>query len=138
MKYRSAVAEQESDVLEPPVEGEGEVAGLLHCPLAGGVGGDAPEVHPAGAMLDEHQDMESFQQHGVHVQEVNRKDPAGLAGFLNSVTGVELGFYAARSYSLMRPPRTGRRLIRSWERSAGGWSGCGGCSWRLRWGRRPL
>jgi hypothetical protein len=28
------------------------------------------------------------------------------------------GFYAARSYSLMRPPRTGRRLIRWWERSA--------------------
>ena len=29
-------------------------------------------------MLDEHQDIESFQQHGAHVQEVNRKDPAGL------------------------------------------------------------
>src|SRR5450755_3007236 len=26
-------------------------------------------------------------------------------------TGPDLGFYAARSYSLMRPPRTGRRLI---------------------------
>jgi len=32
----------------------------------------------------------------------------------------DLGFYAARSYSLMRPPRTGRRWIRSWERSTGG------------------
>src|SRR5215469_9455665 len=32
------------------------------------------------------------------------------------------GFYAARSYSLRRPPRTVRRLIRSWERSATGWS----------------
>jgi len=39
-------------------------------------------------------------------------------GFQNSATGVDLGFYAARSYSLRRPPRTGRRLIRSWERSA--------------------
>ena len=56
-------------------------------------------------------------------------DPAPPVGFLNSATGVELGFYAACSYSLMRPPRTGRRLIRSWERSAGGWSGLGGCSW---------
>jgi hypothetical protein len=46
--------------------------------------------------------------------------------------------YAARSYSLMRPPRTGRRRIRAWERSAGRWSGRGGRSWRLRWGRRPL
>jgi RNA-directed DNA polymerase len=41
-------------------------------------------------------------------------------GFRNSATGPDLGFYAARSYSLMRPPRTGRRLIRSWERSATG------------------
>jgi bifunctional non-homologous end joining protein LigD len=39
-------------------------------------------------------------------------------GFRNSALGPDLGFYAARSYSLMRPPRTGRRLIRSWERSA--------------------
>ena len=44
-------------------------------------------------------------------------------GFQNSATGLDLGFYAARSYSLMRPPRTGRRWIRSWERSATGWSG---------------
>jgi hypothetical protein len=28
-------------------------------------------------------------------------------GFQNSATGLDLGFYAARSYSLMRPPRTG-------------------------------
>ena len=63
---------------------------------------------------------------------------AGLVGFLNSATGVELGFHAARSYTLMRPSRTGRRSICSRERSAMGWSGRGGCSWRLRWGRRPL
>jgi len=31
-------------------------------------------------------------------------------GFQNSATGVDLGFYAARSYSLMRPPSTGRAL----------------------------
>jgi len=59
-------------------------------------------------------------------------------GFQNSATGPDLGFYAARSYSLMRPPRTGRRLIRSLDRSAAGWSGRGGRSSRLRWGRRPL
>jgi hypothetical protein len=61
-----------------------------------------------------------------------------LVGFQNSATGLDLGFYAAHSYSLIRPPRTGRRLIRSWERSATGWSGRGGWRWRLRWGRRPL
>ncbi len=35
-------------------------------------------------------------------------------GFHNSATGLDLGFYAARSYSLMRPPRTEQRLIRSY------------------------
>ena len=39
-------------------------------------------------------------------------------GFQDSATVLDLCFYAARSYSLMRPPRTGRRWIRSWERSA--------------------
>jgi hypothetical protein len=53
------------------------------------------------------------------------------AGFHNSATGADLGFYAIRSYSLIRPPRTGRRWTRSRERSATGWSGrgwgAGGC-----------
>ena len=48
------------------------------------------------------------------------KQTVAPVGFQNSATGPDLGFYAARSYSLMRPPRTGRRLIRSWERSATG------------------
>jgi hypothetical protein len=60
-------------------------------------------------------------------------------GFQKSATGPDLGFYAVRSYSLMRPPRrTGRRLIRSWERSETRWwagmGGAGGCGE----GRCPL
>ncbi len=52
------------------------------------------------------------------LQSVRRlPDPVG---FQNSAAGLDLGFYAARSYSLRRPPRTGRRLIRSRERSATG------------------
>jgi hypothetical protein len=43
-----------------------------------------------------------------------------LMGFQNSAIDPELGFYAARSYSLMRPPRTGWRWIRFRERSAAG------------------
>ena len=35
-------------------------------------------VRQAGAVLDEHQDIQSFQQHGVHMQEVDRDDPGGL------------------------------------------------------------
>ncbi len=48
------------------------------------------------------------------------------AGFPKSARGIGLVFYPARSYSLRKPPRTGRPLIRSWERSAAGWSGRGG------------
>src|ERR1035438_5930593 len=36
-------------------------------------------------------------------------------GFQSPATRLDLVFYAARSYSLMRPPGTGRRLIRFWE-----------------------
>jgi YfbU domain len=41
------------------------------------------------------------------------------AGFQNSATGLDLGSYAARSYSLMRPPRTGRRVNHSIEYPGG-------------------
>ena len=77
-EVRSAVADQEFDVLEPLGEGEGEVAGLLGRSLAGGVGGDAAQMHAAGAVLDEHQDVQSLQQHGVHVEEVDGEDPGRL------------------------------------------------------------
>jgi len=40
---------------------------------------------------------------------------------------LDQGFYAARSYSLMRPPRTGRRLIRCWDGPAGVGGEHGGC-----------
>jgi hypothetical protein len=46
--------------LEPFIEAEGEVAGLLQGPLAGRVRGDAGEVHPASAVLDGHQDTYSL------------------------------------------------------------------------------
>jgi hypothetical protein len=41
-------------------------------------------------------------------------------GFQKSVTWAEQQFHAARSYSLIKPPRTGRHLIRSWLRFATG------------------
>jgi hypothetical protein len=39
-------------------------------------------MHPAGVVLDENQDVQPLQQHGVHVQEVGGEDPAppGRAG----------------------------------------------------------
>ena len=78
VKFESAVTDHESDVLEPLAEGEGEVAGLLHRPLAGGMCGHPAEVHPAGAVLNKNQDVQPVQQHGVHVQEIHREDPGGL------------------------------------------------------------
>jgi len=39
----------------------------VHSPA--GVRGDAAEVHPASAMLDEYQDVQALQEHGVDVQE---------------------------------------------------------------------
>ena len=56
-EVRAAVADQEPDLVEPLVQAEGEIPGLLHGPRAARVGGDAAEVHPAGAMFDEHQDI---------------------------------------------------------------------------------
>ena len=75
---------------------------------------------------------------GYMIERAEREGLLRPVGFKNSATDADLGFYATRSYSLMRPPRTGRRLIRFRVRSAMGWSGRGGWSWRLRWGRRPL
>ena len=46
-KVRSAVADQESHFPEPLAWAKGEVAGLLHRPLAGRAGGDADQAHPA-------------------------------------------------------------------------------------------
>jgi hypothetical protein len=46
--------------------------------------------------------------------------PADLHRIPDATTGLDLGFYPARSYSLMRPPRTARRLIRFRERNPAG------------------
>jgi len=55
-----------------------------------------------------------------------------LVGFQKSARCVEQRFHAARSYSLIRPPRTGRRVMRSWLRSMTGWVGRGGRRSRAR------
>jgi hypothetical protein len=74
----AAVADQESDVLEPRAGVHGQVAGLLDGPRAGGVRGDATQVHPAGAVLDEYQHVQPCQQHRVNVQEIDGQDSRGL------------------------------------------------------------
>jgi hypothetical protein len=42
------------------------------------MGGGPAQMQSAGPGLDEHQDVQSSQQHGVRVQKVDREDPGGL------------------------------------------------------------
>jgi len=74
-ELRSAVADHQLDALEAFAEAEGQIAGLVHRPLRSGVRRDAAQVHLAGAVLDEYQDMQPLQQHGIHVKEIDREDP---------------------------------------------------------------
>ena len=59
-EVRSAIVDEEPDVFEPLAEGKSEVAGLLHCPVPGRVRGDAAQMHPAVAVLDEHQHVHAL------------------------------------------------------------------------------
>jgi hypothetical protein len=55
-----------------------EVTGLLGHPFPCRVGGDARQVHPPDAVLNEEQHVEATQEHGAGVKEVRRKDRPGL------------------------------------------------------------
>ena len=61
-------------------EANEQVAGLLGKPGAGGMSGDAGDVHAAAAVLDHHQDVEATQEDGVDVGEVDGEDRLGLGG----------------------------------------------------------
>jgi hypothetical protein len=53
------------------------------------MGGDAAEGHPAGAVLDEHQDVKSSQQRGVNVQ--GGTGPGSHGAAQSFVVAAELG-----------------------------------------------
>ena len=57
-----------------------QVAGLVGDPGAGGVGGNAGDVHAAGGVLDHDQHIEAAQEDGVDVGEVDGEDGLGLGG----------------------------------------------------------
>jgi hypothetical protein len=67
-KIRAAVTDQEPEVPEPLAEVQGQVAGLLHRPVAGRVGGDAADV----------QHVQPGQRDSIDVKKVHRQDPDGL------------------------------------------------------------
>jgi hypothetical protein len=105
-------------------------------------GGEVRRVHGAPAVCADSMSLNDIARPAaretgplvifVRCLTVAKVDSINLAGFQNSATHPDLGFYAARSYLVTRAPRTGWRLIRCGERSATGWSSRGGRSWRLR------
>jgi Helix-turn-helix of DDE superfamily endonuclease len=64
------VTDQELEVVSAALEVHQEVAGLLSHPLTCGVGGDPGQVHAPGAVLDEEQDVQAPQEHGIDVEEI--------------------------------------------------------------------
>jgi hypothetical protein len=56
-----------------------QLSGLLGGPHGGGVGGDAEDVHPAGADFHDEQRVEALERDRVHVEEVRGQKPAGLS-----------------------------------------------------------
>ena len=75
-----AVPDQELDRGRPVAQVHQEVAGCLRCPRAVRAGGDAGQAGAAGAVLDDDQGINTAEQHGVHVDEVDGEDAAGLRG----------------------------------------------------------
>jgi hypothetical protein len=75
-----AVADQEPELLGAVGEVHQEVAGLLGDPIPAGMGGDPGDVHAAGGVLDDDQDVEPAEEDGVDVGEVDGEDRLGLGG----------------------------------------------------------
>ena len=82
--------------------------------------------------------LERFYARLHRCRELRSGRPPRLWNFQKSAAYAEQQLRAARSYLLIKSPRTGRRLIRSWLRSATGWLGWGGRRSWARCGRRPL
>ena len=76
----SPVPDQELDRGRAVAEIHQEVASCLRSPRAIGVRGDASQMGTAGAVLDHDQHVDAAPQHGVHVDEIDGKDAAGLHG----------------------------------------------------------
>jgi hypothetical protein len=74
------VADQEPEPVGVFAEVHEQVAGLLGDPVSGGMGGDSGEVHAATVVLDDEENVEAAQEHGVDVGEVDGEDGVGLRG----------------------------------------------------------
>jgi hypothetical protein len=75
-----AIADQEPELLGAVGEVHQQVANLLGHPIAAGMGGDPGDVHAAGGVLDDDQEVEPAEDDGVDVGEVDGEDGMGLRG----------------------------------------------------------
>ena len=73
-----AIPDQELDGSRALAQVHQEVTRRLRRPRAVGMGGDAGQVNAPGAVLDDDQDVEAPQQHGVYVDEVDGENAVGL------------------------------------------------------------
>ncbi len=94
-----AVPDEEPEPSVGVVEVHEQVAGLLDKPGAGGVGGDAEQVDPAGGVLDDEERVQAPETDGVEVEQVAGEDRLCLCaeelhpvGFQNPVTALSCGF----------------------------------------------
>ena len=79
-EHRIPVTDQEFQAVSTALEVHQQIAGLLGHPLPRRVSGDPGQVHTAGAVLDEEQDLQAPQKHGVDMEEVDSEDRRGLTG----------------------------------------------------------
>ena len=69
-----AVADEEPKATPGVVEVHEEIAGLLGQPGSGGVGGDPEDVHVAGGVLDDEEDIQPAQGDRLKVKQVAGED----------------------------------------------------------------
>jgi hypothetical protein len=65
-EQRIAIMNQEPQRAEAVIQVHGQVPGLLYRPCPGRVGGHSGQVHPSGAVLDEHQHVQPLEEDGFY------------------------------------------------------------------------
>ena len=77
-ELRVTVANQVSESVPGLLQITGKTAGQLNCPVPGRMLGNAEQVDSACLDLDDERDIQPLQRHGVDVEEIDRKQAAGL------------------------------------------------------------
>ena len=72
------VADEELDGLAALTQVHEQISCLLGGPGSGWAGRGAHDVDGPGGVLDEEQDVDPFEEHGVYVEQIAGEDPLGL------------------------------------------------------------